>query len=231
MNEITFEDRYRGYKINSDMDRGLGCHTKILDRYLDHFEDMMEKHARIRQVRFDLRVPQESSEDITSENISKFVNFLTKDIDRKNKMPGKGKKKSTEKFSGRHDPDPRIILAEEKNISKHHHIHGVVLINDPCKQSAHDIHMRIERQWGNALEISDARGLVDFCNKKGPSDYRIDRNDESKMEVINSATFQASYISKMNGKEDPRPGAWLVKGTRLPKKADGPNDEEKTDEK
>jgi hypothetical protein len=118
-------------------------------------------------------------------------------------------------------------------VNQHPHAHVLVHVNGNAKRSAYDIQQRAVREWDTIIKtkvkqseqnITNERslsqtnnGLVDFCNKNGPSAYLIDRNDPNYEDIKKQAFYQASYLAKTRGKEDKAKGSWTMLGTRLPK--------------
>ena len=215
---IKRQSIYRGYSVNASKEDGYSLCTDIHDKYLDHLEDMTKRHSKVLQTRFDLHLPQDHSPTLPRNHLSTFHSRLAQDINRKNKMPKEGHIRSTEKLAKTHDPDPRIILApEQHDNSPHQHIHCVVQVNGNAYKNGHDIQERAKRQWANILKEDYKEGLVDLCNRSGPSSIFIDRNAPTFDEKLNEASYQASYLAKERGKDKRPKGQWRVLSTRIPK--------------
>ena len=206
-NKTTYNKHYKGLSINTNEAKGLGCHTKILALNYAHLNDMCCKHCKVWQQRFDLRYPADGSICPDPKHRYRFAENLTKDLKRNNsKTP--------------HNIDPRLIMVCEKGkTSNKLHIHGLLLVNGNSKKHSADIFARVERQWANALEIEDAKGLVHYCNANGPNSYMLNRNEPDFKDKLNAAFYQASYLAKISTKDGLAKGQWLVSSTRLPKDA------------
>ena len=111
------------------------------------------------------------------------------------------------------------MVCEKGKTSNKLHIHGLLLVNGNSKKHSADIFARVERQWANALEIEDAKGLVHYCNANGPNSYMLNRNEPDFKDKLNAAFYQASYLAKISTKDGLAKGQWLVSSTRLPKDA------------
>ena len=213
-NKTTYNKHYNELSINTNEDKGLGCHTKVLALNYAHLNDMCSKHCKVWQQRFDLRYPADGSIDPDPKHRYRFAENLTKDLKRNNSIYAK-KDKLNKKNP--HNIDPRLIMVCEKGkTSNKIHIHGLLLVNGNSKKHSADIFARVERQWANALEIEDAKGLVHYCNANGPNSYMLNRNDLDFKDKLNAAFYQASYLAKINTKDGLEKGQWLVSSTRLP---------------
>lgn len=234
MRKITYNTHYRDYKINTNAEKTYGCYTDGLDIYLDHLESMCAKYSKVFQLRFDLRYPDDNSVEYKPRQLSVFQENLTKDLKRNCRIyPKKTDPNKPSSRNRKHDVDPRIIKACEigKNNNKVH-VHGLLLLNGHAKDagSVGDLQKRIERQWANALGISQptdnikdestaVTGLVDYCNQYGTNHYMIERNKPDFEQVKNEASHQASYIFKTRDKEGLAKGSWMVTASRLPRQA------------
>lgn len=59
--DITYEQTFNGYPINTDREKGMGCYTKGLAILQDKLESMIENHSKVLVTRVDLRYPQDGS--------------------------------------------------------------------------------------------------------------------------------------------------------------------------
>ncbi len=202
--QTTTEDMHNGLPINTDKDKGQACLTSILDKVQAHSDDMISKHTKVMQLRFDLHYPDGERIEPNSQHLQDFNYNLQRKLKR-------------EKCTGGHKVDPRLITVTEQHNSIHSHTHGILLVNGNAKQSPYGLLKEIEIQWGQAIG-TDAKGLVDHCDKQGKNGIIIDRNKEDFEEKRKQCFYQASYIAKERGKDNQAKGSWLVKGTRIPKK-------------
>ena len=221
VSRITYDNNYQGYKINTNKDKGYGCFEKALSVYHAHLNDMCNKHNKVWQQRFDLRYPADGSIKPDPKHRHTFSEKLTKDLKRNFPLKEfRDKSKDKPKNRNQYHTDPRLIMVcEEGKTSEKVHIHGLVLVNGNAKRNSKDIFTRIERQWANALNIEEAKGLVDYCNKSGPNSYMLNRNDSDFEQKLNDASHQASYLAKVKDKAGLPKGQWLVSATRLPRDA------------
>lgn len=217
MKKTTNNNSYNGYTINSDIDKK--CYIQSLDAYLAHLTDMTKKHDKVFQVRFDIHYPQSmDSSALPKNHLSKLVNRVTQDINRNYKLPEEGRCRSSGKNSGKHNPDPRILLAREQHGGSHNpHIHGLLLVNGNAFHHPSSLIQRIERQLQNVLGVDDVSGLVHYANQNGPGCYMLKRNDPDFNQKLNEASHHGSYLHKTRGKENLPKGQWSLLGTRAPK--------------
>lgn len=59
--DITYEQTFNGYPINTDREKEMGCYTKGLVILQDKLESMMEKHSKLLLTGVVLRYPQDGS--------------------------------------------------------------------------------------------------------------------------------------------------------------------------
>ena len=190
----------------------------IKEKYTNHLNEMISKHSKVLQTRFDLRYPKDYDTIETSSHISSFLDNLTKDLKRNIPLPKPGMKRGQKLSPQVHDPDPRIMWVRENHgKSENPHFHCLALVNGNAKKSGEDIQKRADRQWGNIVNPDSDEGLVDFCYRSGPHSIMIKRTAEDFDVKVEQAKRQASYLSKPKGKEKPEKGAWKVGGTRLKK--------------
>ena len=222
MRNVTYDNFYKGMSINTDVEKGLGCYTDILDKYKQIIDYMISSHSNVMQVRFDIHYPQEIPIEIKQKHLYRFSYYLKRDLEKNAPLPTTS---SIERLS-RHKVDPHILLVSEiHGNSLSPHIHCLVLVNGSAKRYAPDIFARAERQWANVLGIQSAVGLVHYCNENGPNPLFLKRpHDNSSPDVIqsfyndlNAMFYQASYLAKMRGKESHAKGQWLCYSSRVPR--------------
>jgi hypothetical protein len=224
--DTTNANTYRGYSINT-ADGKYDCSTAILDKYLDSLEYMLNKHSKVLQTRFDVRIPQHSA--ITLEQLQRFPEYLKRNLQRNNPLPQEGRVRSTGKNNCKNQVDPHIIRVTERTSADNNpHQHYVVLVNGNAKQSGWDIQQRAQHELANATRLTpdQVQGMIHFCNtskdknaphKKMPSFYMLDRNAEDFQQKLDQAVHQGSYLAKTRSKEHTPKGKWTVSATRLPK--------------
>ena len=193
--EIIYDSQYRGYKIMTDKDNGLGCYKDILDKNIDMLEHATDKYTRILYMRMDLHYPQHvDCKDNTY--LKDFLNSYVKDAKRKGL-----------------NPMYTFATEKSKNEKLHHHLNFCF--------SAKKI-KSIKQPINKATELWDSRfyddginhGLVDNCtkNKKGISHVNgirlIRKNKEPITEEyndkLNNCVRISSYTAKENSKDLPK---------------------------
>ena len=224
----TSNPTYRGYSINTN-NGNAECYTEILDRYLDTLEYMTDKHSKVLQTRFDIRIPKDGSFSPTTEQLSRYNEYLKRNLECNHPLPEEGKLRSSGRTNNKNKVDPHIIRVSEQNANNEHsHLHYLVFVNGNAKNSGYDIQKRAEHELSNAWNLNkeQVKGLIDYCNKtpdknnpnkKLPSSYMLDRNASDFHETVNQATHQASYLAKTRGKDNKEKGLWTISKTRLPK--------------
>jgi hypothetical protein len=191
---------------------------------------MINHHSKVLQVRFDLRYCRDNSRQPQQGDFTKFNKNFKRNLERNYKLPKEGRIRSDKVRSKEnpisqteHQVDPHIVMVIEKHTHNastqdmHPHAHVLVHVNGNAKQSGYDIQQRAVREWNTVLGVKENNGLVDFCNRQGPSSYMIDRNSPQYEDIKNKAFHQASYLAKIRGKDERNKGQWLVMGTRIPK--------------
>ena len=89
--DITYEQTFNGYPINTDREKGMGCYTKGLAILQDKLESMIENHSKVLVTRVDLRYPQDGSVEPSSKDFTLFNKNLTRDLERNNILPETGR--------------------------------------------------------------------------------------------------------------------------------------------
>ena len=193
---------------------------QIVEFYTKHLDDMIRKHNKVLQVRFDLHYPQDDSGVEKNKVIRDFSENISRDLKRNNPLPEKGKQRSSGKKSSKHQVDPRLVWVREQHEQSHHqhhhqHFHCLTLVNGNAKKNERDIFKRVERQWANALGLTEAKWLVDFCYRNDRPAVTIDRNSPDLAAQYQAAKKQATYLAKNWGKDKRPKGCWKVGGSRL----------------
>jgi Protein of unknown function (DUF3296). len=208
-------------KTKSTIENGSKKEIEIITkRYQTHLEDMISKHSKVLQTRFDLRYPKNYNNTIdTTSHISNFLDNLVRDLKRNVPLPKPGMARGRKETPQVHDPDPRIIWVKENHGgSNNPHYHCLTLVNGNAKKSGDDIQKRAKRQWDNVVEGDSTEGLVDFCYRQGGHSTMLNRNAPDFEIKMEQAKKQASYLSKQRGKENSEKGSWNAGGTRPPKR-------------
>ncbi len=216
----TKSNTFKGFTINTG-DGRYSCDEYILEQYDQRFQYLLSRHSRVLQKRFDLHYPQDGSVIPTPEHIYRCTENLRRDLKRNNPLPKEGKKRSSGRkgIATSHNVDPQILwVKEQENGNPNPHYHLVVLVNGNAIKSGWSIQQRAEKQWANALQLDEAKGLVNNCNQSGPDSILVDKNSPEFETDINKAYYQGSYPAKTRGKERRAKGENRAGGTRVPKK-------------
>ena len=202
---ITYDKTYNGLQINTDLNKGQGCITSILDSYQIHLIYMINAHSKVMQVRFDLHYPTDGSIVPTRKHIHDFNYNLKRKLQRK-------------KVVGGHKVDPQLLWTGETNTSYFPHYHFILLVNGNAINNYWDLLDSIVRPlWEKAIGVSNNTGLVDYCDKAGPNGLMIIRPSSPEFLIqLNRCSYQASYLAKVKTKETRGKGNWLTGGSRVP---------------
>lgn len=197
--EITCDNQFHSYSINTGKNYDLGCYKKVLQKIEDTLNTMLKYHSKIMVVRFDIRFPY----SISIEKYSEFVSDFDYNLKRKLKR---------ERIIGGHRVDAKTIYVEEQKTGEHPHYHFVVIVNANAKNKYYDIMQTTNELWMKTVNSYET-GLVDYCNnyKNG---IIIDRNSDNFNASYNEVFYQLSYLAKVQSKENRNKGSWLVKGSR-----------------
>lgn len=192
---ITHEQMYNGFKINQGATNGKGCRKDILDRYREELFGMLQDHSKVMQIRFDLRYPADGSVPHDPQKVYRF----TENIKRKMKRS---------QYAGGHCADPRLIKVQEQDTSSNPHFHCTLLVNGNALQSYLSVLKNVvDPLWKQALQ-TDRNGLVDYCDNNGENGIMIRRGSSDMQQQIEKCIYQASYMAKVNTKENNPKGTW-----------------------
>jgi hypothetical protein len=104
---------------------------QIQNLYEKHLEDMVHRHSKVFQVRFDLHYPSDGSVEHDPKQIRDFNEYMKRDLERNYPLPKDGQRRSSGKDGEEtHKVDPRIIsVREQHEESPHVHYHCLCLVN------------------------------------------------------------------------------------------------------
>ena len=213
--DITYEQTFNGYPINTDREKGMGCYTKGLAILQDKLESMIENHSKVLVTRVDLRYPQDGSVEPSSKDFTLFNKNLTRDLERNNILPEtgrlRGKKRNDSNKTPKHQVDPSVtIVCEKHGEDKNPHAHVIVMVNGNAKRDPRDVQKRASRAWEAALGVENGSGLVHYCKKS----HFLDRTSPDFQQAVHDSFYHNSYPFKIRGKEHRCKGSWLVRGPR-----------------
>jgi hypothetical protein len=201
--KITHENEYKGMSINTNKEKNQGCITSILDTYQNIRSNMLDKHCKVMQVRFDLRYPDDNSVAPDSEHIQSFSRNI------KHKL-------NNEKHAGGSKVDAQGLWSKERHKSRHPHYHCILLVNANAKQRYYPIVVEAKRQWNHVLHTQQD-GLVDYCDQHGENGIIIKRGSDNEKEQLDRCSYQASYLAKDRSKDRMEKGSRLFSGSHVKK--------------
>lgn len=156
----------------------------IHEKVKEMVEDYQTKHSKMLVVRADVRFPQNYGEVTDNKAISKTLTKFKQTLSRKGL-------------------DPSAMWVREQGTSPHPHYHCLILADGQKTRSAGMMFDTLERHWQNTIG-SDSSGLIDYCY--GPKDNPHENGIVvSRSEGIpQSVERQMGYISKPEGKGEPK---------------------------
>lgn len=80
--KISFNNTFKGMKVNASKDKGYGVYPVILDRMLDQITNLQEYHSRVTVVRLDLHFPEGHVTNNKLENtmLSRYIKRCKADL-------------------------------------------------------------------------------------------------------------------------------------------------------
>ena len=182
---IITGNQFNGKEILEFKHKKIGMDTKILDAINDRFEDAMERHSKVFVMRFDVRFPDDESNQTFSKFQAEFM--------RKERRAG-------------YDPS-YVAVREEGEREEHPHYHEILILNG---NKTRNIHKHIENanaalNLALGVEQNTPTGLIHNCNGKNNPQRNGIMIDRSKLFVFDedNAFRQASYLAKESQKNTP----------------------------
>ena len=203
--KITYEATYKGYKINTNKEKKLGCFTSILNKTIDIIEDARDNHSKVFFMRFDLRYPEDEKASMDdNEKIKSFMNSFNKSLKRK-KL------------------DPKYLWSRECSKEKKPHFHAFLCLDGNKTQKIDNHIKKAEELWNKQLGLNSNQnnGLVNSCTKDRNGNPQkngimIKRNSKDYNESLDKCVRWSSYISKENTKKS-IPGVRNFGSSKIPK--------------
>jgi hypothetical protein len=199
--KITYQSEYKGMSINTNKQRKQGCIENILDNYQKTMSNMIDKHSKVMQIRFDLRYPDDKSVTPDSKHIQSFTRNFKRNLNR-------------EQHAGGNKVDAQVLWVKERDRSPHPHYHYLLLVNANAKQEYYPVVQEADRQWSNILK-SQQDGLVDYCDKHGDNGIIVKRGSDNEKEQLDRCLYQASYLAKERSKDRMEKGARLYSSSHV----------------
>jgi hypothetical protein len=191
---------------------------KIINKYNDMLKYMLNNYSRVLQVRFDGRCPDDPNTTLTSKQIHRFTDDLTRTLNRNNPLPEPGRIRSKgREEEPKHKMDAHILLVKEQSSkARNFHVHGIAFVNGQARKDEHYIQRQAEHCWNKIFGITEQNsGLLNISNQNGPSSIYIDQNKPDFKVKIQQAEKQALYLAKNKTKELKAKGSWNATGTRI----------------
>ena len=157
-----------------------------LNKGIEMIDSMSRRHGKVMQTRMDFRYPQEMRSDGSNTDFSKALQGLSKALNREGY-------------------DPQYIGRREQKNQPNQHYHLNLITNAARHESRQRIIEKAERQWGNALGLTQEevheKKLVYPCNRdmngnSRPNGYMLVRGAEDYNATRSAMIRQMSYITK-----------------------------------
>jgi hypothetical protein len=191
---------------------------KILDKYDDYFNSMLNMHPRFIVKRFDGRAPDDGCFKLTEKHLYRFTDYAMRALKRDNPLPQAGRMRSAGRHGQKpkHPTDPIIMLVKEKTSEERNfHVHGIALVNGQARRDGYYLQQQLSHCWNTVLGTPDNSGLLNDSRQYGPSCIIIDKNKPDFEQKKQQAYQQAKYLAKTKTKELNPKGSWRCSGTRI----------------
>lgn len=206
--KITYDKTYEGYPINTNIDKGYGCDTRILNALQRTLDSSLEDSSKVLVIRYDVRLPVETPEDEgtktddgSNEVIKKLQGSFCKHLSRKGLKP-------------------KYVAVRERVSSNNPHYHVALTLDGQKTQSAYNHMKKAEELLGKQLGLDPERphGLIERCpvERDGQPDtdaYMLKRGDQ---EGYDEVFYRCSYLAKVACK--PADGVRELFVSKRPKK-------------
>lgn len=161
-----------------------------------------EAHAKTLVVRFDIRYPENYTEETKRSDISRCM------------------QKIIQRYK-RQGYDPQYMWTAEQSTSVHPHYHCVLFINGNMTQNPYHVFQTVESLWGSTIGVP-AQGLIHYCTqgKDGTpheNGIMLRRADSDFNDKLQAVQRQVSYLAKSEGKGEYNDGMRDFGISRIPK--------------
>lgn len=205
---IVYDEYYEGLPIMTNIAKGHGCDPDILRIIKEQFDYAEVTKRKIFVIRYDIRFPLDGQYDHSNWLISSFQADLMKALKRE-----------------KEGCEPQYVVVREQSREKHHHYHGLLLLDGNKVQNIHGVLNRAEEIWdrkvGATMMDKQNGGLIERCTSDRDGNYVGNgvmlRHDDPDREVKLHACFKrASYLAKVNQKGYAPSGCREVFASRIP---------------
>lgn len=187
---ITFENKHKGYSINTNKEKNQGCDTNILDKSRIILKHITQKHNKVLCARMDLTYPEGYFPPKDNNHISEFTSKFIKHFKR-------------------NGYDPHYLWVREQSKDKRQHYHLMIAVDGNKMQFPNKLYKTAEKHWESTIG-ADSNGLVDWCNRhpaksqdnsetqkteKGKNSYRLRRNDPNFEDEFDACHKRVSYLA------------------------------------
>ena len=181
--KVIYDSTYKGHPINTDINKGYGCDTRILDANKRTIDGSLADSSKVLAIRYDVRFPATMEIDGSSNEI-----FTDAQADFCKHLSRQGLK-------------PKYVAVRERGDSKTPHYHVALFLDGQKTQSAYN-HVKkadeiLARKLG--LDPNRSHGLVYACDVKregeGKTDgYMLTRNGQDEYQKV---FYRCSYLAKV----------------------------------
>jgi hypothetical protein len=190
-NDLTYGPLHRGWHIQTQY---APFFTSILDRLLERFEYMVNRHGRVLFIRFDMRYPKDIAYPPDNLALQEFVNNLTQQL-RRLKIDSQYVWVREKKEAARGSEEPR-----------NHHYHFVLLLDGHDIKNTYYHIEYVTKLWAGVLGVTDRRGLIHDCRGSDgefvvSNGAMICRNSPDFEATFGHCYYWASYLAKQETKD------------------------------
>ncbi len=205
--ELWKNNDYKNLPVMVDSEKGQFCKKKILEEIKQQLDYAQADKNRVFFMRYDVRFPEKVGEHTNNKTVSDFQANLMKNLNRKGLKA-------------------QYVLVREQSREKHQHYHGILLLNGHKTQSINGHIATAERLWNSALGLPPREGgygLIEDCTKDRNGNPQVNgvmlRHDDPDYESKKEDCFRrASYLAKVNTKNNNPQGQREMFSSRIPKK-------------
>ena len=204
---ITSEEEYRSYRINTGMHKKLHCNTKTLEQIVNAIEYMVESHSKTLCIRIDIMNDDDGYTVLERHHITREMEETKRHLESK-------LRNSRNKLDFHY-----VWTTEHTSKAEHPHYHCFILVNGNAIQNGYSVKEALNR-YVTKWQKTEKQGLVHFSESNGPRGIMINRNAPDYERRRGDAVYAGSYLAKIRSKERRPKGARFSSASRLPRGMD-----------
>lgn len=202
---ITDDEVYRKYKINTGVSTKLSCNKAALDQIIDRIEYMTKSHSKTLCIRVDINNEADGYAVLERHHITRVMEETKRHLESKLR-------------NSRNKMDFHYVwTTEQTREARHPHYHCFILVNGNAIQNGYSVKEALNRyvmKW----QRTEKQGLVHFSESNGAKGIMINRAKPDFERRMADAVYAGSYLAKTRTKERRPKGARFSSASRLPKR-------------